>query len=92
MTTIIFLLLLSDPTFTVHKPFPAEHTFTLAEVLKSRKEFFTECEVLSKEFMTAYINERKTHYSNKEENNKNLRMGIYYFIATCLLDWLIFEI
>jgi len=59
------------------------------ELTKGRRNFFPEGDYLSKSFLNSLKGNLREEENTHNENKENMRNGAYFFVATCLLDWLV---
>jgi hypothetical protein len=59
------------------------------ELIRGRKSFFPEGDHIAKSFLESIKANLREEENNDIENRDNMRYGTYFFIATCLLDWVI---
>ena len=79
----------SDPLYTGMKPLPDDHLIPVDELVASRLKYFDEGNRIGTSMMNSYTGERRLVYSDKREFRENMRYGAVFFVATCLLDWLV---
>lgn len=80
---------MKDPNHSGFKPIPDDHIMPLSDLLKSRNLYFKEAVTIGRGFLTEYCTEIKKMYEDRREFRSTARNGAIFFVATCLLDWLI---
>lgn len=79
--------IISDPNFTGFKPLPEEHRVALTDLLISRNKYFIEGISVGHNFMSTYTGDKRLQHADKKEFRDNLKMGLAFFVGTCLLDY-----
>ena len=58
-------------------------------LIKSRRDFFKEGDVLNQTFVNEIINQRRQFYQDKRDNRETIAIGIVFFFVTCICDYIV---
>ena len=82
----------SDPAHSGFKPLADDHRMPVDELIAARATFFPEGAQVSGSFLSHLVTERKQFYEDKRELRQIFRIGVVFFIGTCLADFLVCSI
>jgi hypothetical protein len=57
------------------------------DICVARLQYFEEGNSIGKQFMDSYIAERRVKMHESEETRQNIRLGFFFLVATCFVDW-----
>lgn len=57
------------------------------DICVARKQYFEEGSSIGKQFLDSYIAERRLKMNESEETRQNIRLGFFFLVATCFVDW-----
>lgn len=79
----------SDPEFTGFKPLPDNHRIPVINLLRSRRQYFSEGVEVAGKLIKDYTGSRRSYYFEKKENKQTQIKGVYFILGTILLDWIV---
>lgn len=86
---LLILFHCADPNFSGFQSISDTASMSAAQLTKARRDFYEGGTEVGQQFMRDYVGHRQAHYNDKAENRQTLRRGAVFFVATCLLDWLV---
>jgi hypothetical protein len=79
----------TDPKFSGFQTIEDTMKMTSQQLQKARRDYYEGGTEVGLQFMRDYVGARNQYYNDKAENRQTLRRGAVFFVATCLLDWLV---
>ena len=78
-----------DPLFSGFTALPDNQLMAVDDLLRSRHAYFKEGVVMAETVVKAITASRRLLYYDRKEFREQRRLGIAFFIVTCLLDALV---
>lgn len=79
----------SDPNYTGFKPLADDHRVSVGELIESRAIYFPEGTQVASQFIASIVTDRQQFYEDKKELRQIYRCGFVFFVATCILDFIV---
>jgi hypothetical protein len=57
------------------------------DISVARLKYFEEGNSIGKQFLDSYIAERRVNMNESDETRQNFRLGFFFLLATCIVDW-----
>lgn len=57
------------------------------DIIPAMGEFFPEASEVSTRFLSTYIGDRRVYYNEQRSQQKNIRLGMLFFLGICVLDF-----
>lgn len=74
------------------KALPDDYSFPVEDILKSRRLYFQEAEIVPQLVMQSFLGATRMKYEEIKENRSLVRYGAAFIMGTILLDWLVCSI
>lgn len=71
---------------------PDDYSFPVEDILKSRRLYFQEAEIVPQLVMQSFLGATRMKYEEIKENRSLVRYGAAFIMGTILLDWLVCSI
>lgn len=79
----------TDPSYKGFTPVEETQTAALPDLLLCRQLYFPEALDASKAFVTHYIGTQRAAYNDRREMRTNMQRGAAFFVACCVLDYVV---
>lgn len=76
----------SDPKYRGYEPLDDDQVVLAEDIYKGSHYYFPEAASVGKHFIEKYISDQQMLFYDINENRTNLRYGVLFFIATCIVD------